>query len=594
MDNTVEHYLAECIINISSTYFNTALSIAVQTPSNWYLQHPWDITHGETLLKILNNEIHIPILTYGPVPDDYNSSDSAPTPDSYIFLISAINSDEEMNVAFSMFYRVVQEVSNGGAHVIIALVEPFNNINHIISRLQYIFSVAFYARFSRVILVVPHKSRTLNNPKEIDIYGWLPNEQVNICSRFVRIVRFFDAWKTKERRFLLGFNLFTVDSKINLNNCQINVTYYGNYPVIYPSNKRVDGIAVLFLDAFSKVFNCTVKYNSSKSSHMQFPVFYTNIFKSDGHELTYPYFQMDINWFVPAGIEIPRWQSIVRVFPTLMWGLVAATSVCGTFTLWLTLKHRRSSDDHQTGGHSILITALLNQLGFGDDIECKGPLAVMFYILWLYYCLLINNAYQAGLYGLLVQPGQYPPIETYEELMESGLRLKTKVKIDLGYDAWGVIKQYEDCEIQIGDAVEACLDEMASTGNFAVLVVDALGRVIAKLLYEKHGKDKISRINKPMGNMFLGFQISKMAYILHNAMDTLLHRAVQGGLLDKWNFDELHKWEMNRKVRTVDTVKPFTFEHVQGGFYLLSVGILIAFLAFIFEISHNFCHKLFV
>ncbi|PSN52467.1 hypothetical protein C0J52_15003 [Blattella germanica] len=161
----------------------------------------------------------------------------------------------------------------------------------------------------------------------------------------------------------------------------------------------------------------------------------------------------DYTWYVPSGEKAEPWRSLFKAFTLKMWILVIITSVFGNLFLWFLQKTRfilniaipKSTKD-------FLYIAII---GIDLNNTNQGPGYACFLVLWLFYSLLINAAYQSTLFELMVDPGEYPPIETFDELKESGLSRKS------GIFVIGKEDEYNIC----GDT---CFADLARNRNFSV------------------------------------------------------------------------------------------------------------------------------
>ena len=127
---------------------------------------------------------------------------------------------------------------------------------------------------------------------------------------------------------------------------------------------------------------------------------------------TYPHFSKDITWYVPVH-QIPRWQGLVRVFHPLMWLLVTIAFLLGSLTFLLFDKCHANINPNAT---EFLMDILQTHLAIGIIRRFASKPANLFFLLWLFYCLLIYTAYTSELIGFLGNPGTYRLVNNLEEL----------------------------------------------------------------------------------------------------------------------------------------------------------------------------------
>ena len=84
--------------------------------------------------------------------------------------------------------------------------------------------------------------------------------------------------------------------------------------------------------------------------------------------------------------------------------------------MWLLQISSNHYNQTSKNNKEVLFTALLTHLATGVGERYKGFVAVLFFSLWLCYCLIINTAYKSQFFELLVHPRKLPPIKSISEL----------------------------------------------------------------------------------------------------------------------------------------------------------------------------------
>ena len=147
---------------------------------------------------------------------------------------------------------------------------------------------------------------------------------------------------------------------------------------------------------------------------------------------TYPYFKLEVTWFVPSGAPFPRWESIIRAFNFTTWCLIGISLMFGILMFWsfAILSNILKETNLDTRLSRYWMNSLQSLLAMNINYELRGAVPVIFFTLWLFYCLQIYTLYQASLIGYLLNPGELPPIKNVKELEESELKKFTMMKFD--------------------------------------------------------------------------------------------------------------------------------------------------------------------
>ncbi|PSN35214.1 Ionotropic receptor 399 [Blattella germanica] len=575
-DSSLQQTLAGCILNISKTYFDTDLPIAVQTPEMWYPRHRFANTDGERPLQLLSSQSHIPQLTLGDVGEESYTWRNAMKPGSHIFIIPHVSPREMNEVASSMIRRTLRDSRNPNARVAFLFMRPFANAAQRNDMMHHLLTTCLFSRLLKVKLIVPRQSASSHS---LDVYTFVPNEQRDICSMRINVVWKIDVWIGHESKFLYGEDLFPSQTELNLRKCQLRL--YTSHLVPFSSwfSGRFLGPGIETLALFCEIVNCTLSVSTKfkYESHILFIRLYTEYIIYDNW-MTYPYFRLDVFWFVPSGRFLPRWRSMFKVFSPLLALFTCVTAVLGTFTLWLLQK---PVDGSKSSGHSVILTALLAHLYACDNIKFRDTSGSAFFSLWLFYCLLINTAYQTGLFGLLVYPGHEPVIQTLEQLKKSGLHMKRNIVLSGTSELAAEIMQYEYCH----DGDKSCYTEVADSGTAAVLEDNRVGKFTTDLIKDRWGNNRMVPIEESFATFLMSFEVVNLRSLLHSHLERLLGRLANAGLLDKWSTDLM--WVVKMQTAPdkppAESVFAFSVIHLQGPLWLLLIGWSLSISTFFAE-----------
>ncbi|PSN42867.1 Ionotropic receptor 381 [Blattella germanica] len=574
-DFPLEDILADCILNISKTYFNNDLPTVVQTPETWRRYGIPIDTHSEKFLEKFNTNTQIPLVTVGYIEGDLTIiQQNVVKPGSYIIIIPPVDDVQDQDWIINMFARLIFNAHNARGRMIIAL-------NYVLSVDEVFVSKAlldwaYDHSFINAVVVIPQSTRRKRS--KLNIYGWLSEEQQNVCFFRLAKVRRFDTWLAEKKSFFLNANLFPTKTIINNDHCSLRV-YHGNVPPFSTSTygkQLVGAIPEILKYAITPNFELFEKFDD-QSYHLTYPVDFVSSEDYRECHLTYPLFALNSRWYVPIGKKIAPWRSLYKAFTPGMWIFVLCTSISGNLFLGLIQKAKKLFCGATDNVDNIVTIVVLTHLGVGVRDSYTGPASVLLFSLLLFYCLLINTAYQSTLFGLMVEPGEYPPIQTIEELRASKLVLKSYA---FHFDYHKVRLKYEKYEYCGKD----CFIEITENSDVAVLIADSVGEPFRDVSRQKHGTYKVSAIREIADTDYCGIDSYKYHCILFDRLQTTIFRAADFGIIDKWDKEYFTRWKIKVHSKFQEPEIPaLSLWHLQGAFYVLVLGVLGSIIIFVAE-----------
>ncbi|PSN50484.1 Ionotropic receptor 357 [Blattella germanica] len=578
---SIEQHLSELIFNITETYFDPNFPIAAQTPATWYPQHDWKKNYGDILLQMLHYYSHVPKVTLGYKDIEYSvyflRTGNSVQPGSYVLLIAKPKNEVDEYFIQRTFDRFSYDTYSPKGKFIIAINFFPQNYLH---AAFYFFYQALCRGFINVILLIPKATSKRSEAlrmKQIDIYGWAPDEQNNICIAEVDKINHLDSWDVEMKAFVKKSNRFPKKKLTNMKYCKIYGLLGYLPPFLFHEGIMHFGSFIELILEYCDRFKCQFQtVFSSKKSHINFPAGYGQNHKSRECEFLYPYFVLDFTWYVPSGTKVEQWKSLFKAFTVKMWLLVIVTSVIGILFLWYLEKTTIIFRNNICKVHNDLLSIAI--FGIGVNGRKIGIGYGFFLTLWLFYTLLINTAYQSTLFGLMIDPGEYPPIKTLAELKDSGLEMRSLVKImgDKGFD----IKN---------DDIESSNDsfiQIAENRNLSVFYSTYCGELDrqAKLLVDRWGKPKVVPLEDIIRREYAYGQVRFLSCLIHDNLNTLLHRAWSFGLIQHWNKEYREWWLKNYPEQNMAIVTALSIWHFQGAFYIFGIGVFVAVAIFVVEI----------
>ncbi|PSN37824.1 Ionotropic receptor 528 [Blattella germanica] len=596
IDTSIANNFADCILNISRRYFDNTLPVAIQM-SSMYHQKYQPNTNENQLLYTLSKENEFSHVTLGLIEDIDNpfvygfKTGNAMKYSSYLLVLSGNSIRENFDLVFKMMQRIYIG-RNEKSKLIIVLTNTLKTLHEQERHAKKLLQVLFKIGFVYSIVIAPNTIHG-SNVQQLNIFGWSPNLQNNICSMKISTINLLDTWNFERRAFVLNAELLPEYTYIDMKGCVLltGIVYY--YPFIFPyfpDNKLTMGRSFFeFILILEKLLNCKFRLRSQDMSiniiHVQFPIFINTELQFNDCGRVYPYYSDDYYWYVPFPLEIPRWRSLIRAFKPEMWVFVSLAFIFGTLILFYLQKFSKKRD-YKNKSISLadqFLSSMKTYLGISTSVHYGGKIAIATFVLWLFYCLVINTAYQSALFGLIVNPGHYPAIKTLKELDESGLKKVTAYytnKVDLG----GVYGLYYNNYSVCSNSVYSCYKKVTKERLQTVLESSYAGKK-AMEEFTEGGLPQIVPVKEKYLTIYIVAEIYCLSCVLHKPMEITLRRLVSAGLIERWN-NEFRITEKRRVTLNNETslVSAFGLSHLYGVFYICILGLMLAFIVFLTEI----------
>ncbi|PSN47964.1 Ionotropic receptor 263 [Blattella germanica] len=586
-ENSIEEYLAECIINISTKYFDEDKPVLVETPTHWFKYiYPYN-KYGGKFIELLHKANQFTLIIYG--SEAYMAHLKVHV-GSYIVLMPPVLRDIDNLYIKHMLGALSNWAYNSRGKIIVASLEQMAS-----QEIRNLLTMAMKLELLHTILLKP---RTLsqklkdNHLDNIDIYNWFPNEQSNICSRTVNKINKSDTWISQTKMFSVNTNLFPSHRKIDFKGCTLRANFetYPPYSFVYPEIRGTAGPVVDIFVSIMKYINCIIIFIPPMGEdeyilHLFFPVtldpiHYAQYERRD--RLTYPHMVRDITWYVPKGKQHPRWSSLIKTFTSVVWYLVLLTFVFGSCTMWLLRKSERlGSNPTNQNNHGILVDAMLTHLGIGVVYRYKGFISSAFFMLWLYYCLIINTAYQSTFFGLLINPGHFPTLQTSKQVEESTLIKQTFGIQNSQSPFWSRFLKYKYCQNPM-----ECFEALSKYQTHAILTDTWQAMVRVSMLGDNIGL--YVPINEIVGTELLSIEINQLRGILLDVFNKVLGRFTDSGIINQMIERINRQYSYMRKNPAIGTAFSLTMDHLQVAFFFLLVGYVLSVSLNVFEFLFNF------
>jgi hypothetical protein len=439
--------------------------------------------------------------------------------------------------------------------------------------------------------------------RAVDVFTRFPFGSKNIGNNNLDVT-FLDRWvETVEGgggTFRNNANLFPSKSVTDLSGRNVTMAYGLWPPLVMSSDSNAsatpdEGLEIRIMKTVAETTNFTLVLRRPKDRVKVDGYFGAQWLNTDlllPVECTWPHFTGAFAWFVPIERDIPRWQSLVKIFNPSFWLLVFFVYVLGSLAFWALASYQRA--DRETASFRNVVLIFMNSfsilLSHSVYRKPKRAQSQAFFLLWSFYCLQINNAYQSSLIGFLTNPGHLPRINDVDGLLESGIKLGVHTGLTYHFNDTSdprnkrILKSHIDCDVQTS---HVCLDRMAYRGDLAVAGGKNGLEFLSYTKYMKNGKPLYVPLkdNIQQGHMVIYL---KRGSILLKRIDSIVLRLQNAGLIDRWFNDIWRKFGKHFNDASVnDGFCVLTMSHLEGAFSLLLFGMLLSIMTLCLELIHH-------
>ncbi|XP_068237350.1 ionotropic receptor 21a-like [Palaemon carinicauda] len=307
-------------------------------------------------------------------------------------------------------------------------------------------------------------------------------------------------------------------------------------------------------------------------------------------DYSYPYNYMPACFVAPSPKPLPNWQSPTLPFTSIMWISIALSIFVGGLLLYPFSRFGVLNESIEFKSFSFNYLYILGSITARtvatEPMHMPSRLYIGFF--WI-SSMIISIAYSANLVAFLSVAQMQPPIKTLKQLGESGLRIS-------GNSIWKSLFQMSTDKAVLDlvpkmelDADYRTILDRVKAGEFAFIQNKQFLELNRDTRYSSGGRATIRIVEECFMNYNVALTLPRNSPLTDNLSKTLMN-IFESGLLNKWK-DEVVQY-VNRKNKKEkgqtdiesSSVTPLDLSHVQGIFYILGIGYILAIFIMIFEL----------
>ncbi|KAL3274595.1 hypothetical protein HHI36_015976 [Cryptolaemus montrouzieri] len=295
------------------------------------------------------------------------------------------------------------------------------------------------------------------------------------------------------------------------------------------------------------------------------------------HDYTRSFVFEHVFWFVPRPAFMPRYKYYLQAFTEQIWSFWAISSMCICF-LWYIVDRVLYS---RTGFHELIIKfvsefKLLTEQSY--EYERESITQTVISILMMFLTFTWNQFYKTRFQYFLTGLNYQDSIDSVDDIVKHRMKLGVFLQALHILDDFpaGYVKKYG----QICTGFQDCINRTAFHRDMATM------RPMIIVKYERHqhlDENKRWLVKHILPHIFSmnSCAIFKAGHPLFFIIDRHLAYMIEGGLTEflKSKYDSIPAEDMS----SLETQK-LNFDHIYAPVCLLSFGLAISFIVFLFEI----------
>jgi hypothetical protein len=479
-----------------------------------------------------------------------------------------------------------------------------------------------------VLVMLPTAAGTLDavcsscEHSVLSLYTWLPYDP-SVCGQLKR-VELLDQWLQEDGgRFRRNADLFPSEALRNLRGCPLTVAPIERIPFVKLTNSYTDssgnityvyeGMEIEYILFVTRAMNFTPVFIEPKAgdfvqvrvevfmemaqgmvdltvgTHPLHPLLVT------AGDATRPYYELTMRWWVPCAAQATRTDKVTAVFTPSVWVSVILVFILTATAFWRTAlqdgKERASFRTFACSFYTVWAVFLgVSVRALPATRRLRGV-----FLLYVWYSFAMSTVFQVFFISFLVNPGYEKGIDTFQDLVESGLKLTTDPRMLSLANASGY---WEYLQLQLStdtcSPIDECVKRLVTHKNFTTVssavqfeyVLATLGKTEDRARY-------LCTIPEIVDTAKFSLYVSKGNPLLP-MMDAWIQRAIESGVISKywsqfiWNVTLQGATNRDSAADRIDSHMFFVFtvSHLSPAFCQLLTGYLLSFVVLLAEFAY--------
>jgi hypothetical protein len=481
-----------------------------------------------------------------------------------------------------------------------------------------------------VVILIPNseaftiKDSANEKVTNLDVYTWFPYQEGR-CAEPLEVVTVDQCILEGNGNLSKNVSVFSNRIPNNLQGCPLRVTARANEPYVIQTSTdfgtggsttyKYRGLNIEHILLFSEATNMTVQFLPPaegtlldaqtqqyvdiyiRSADVAAGSFFLNSRLSEYADPTIPFVFDKVKWHVPCPRPATKMEKIMSVFSLSSWLCMAVVFFLTSLVFW-----RSANGPHiSVTMESQYFKCVLNCVYFVwcvfigvsvPELPRTWKLRIWF-LLFVWYCFVLNTVFQALFITFLVEPGYNKQIKTIEELNESRLPycLDSNSRKHHELISYSEYEDFQSRPLDLGSLKE-CLEYFFINGNITLLSPLRYTRFIASLLGLFQNGNKLFCTLDQDEYFIYGAMYLSQGHPLLGRFNTLMRRFVETGLVSKYSSQlNFQVYLRNMNVRnereceaSSNTYLVLSLFHLRVMFVVLAFGYISSVTAFVGEL----------
>lgn len=296
-------------------------------------------------------------------------------------------------------------------------------------------------------------------------------------------------------------------------------------------------------------------------------------------DFSVPYIYDKLVWCVPHARNTPKWKCIFNIFHLSTWSVTLLTIVLATICLWM-------RSQLESTAFRMLENCSLNMfatfLSISVHAQPKTDVNRCFFMIWIIFSLHLTICYQTGLVSVLTSPSYEKQISSVEEIFTDGLpfgSISSGMRYFDNQQDWRM-KRVHEYGIECSDPV-TCMRKVAKERNYAFAFSKLFIKFVEGRFVTANGEPELYTFKDRIVLLMVLMPMSR-GFPLMQRINDLLIRITEAGFLTFW-FSNLKETPAIIATGLNSNQLKLSLDNLQGAFFLLAIGMLLASLVFIVE-----------
>jgi hypothetical protein len=307
-----------------------------------------------------------------------------------------------------------------------------------------------------------------------------------------------------------------------------------------------------------------------------------------GLSYTIPYSFSEIKVFVPCPARVHTIHNIMAMFTWTVWLILIVVLTLTGVVFWCS----RNIPTTQPHANTTLSLALYNAWAILMGVSVAMPKSWnerIFFLSYVLYCFAIITVFQAFFVSYLVEPGYEKRINTFDDVIQSGLLYGFNYGSEFIAMTMDFTKQNNFTQDRRVDCVhlEQCMERMMIRRDIATVNGPMYANYIANTLGAGDTSHVVCSVEESILYVNIAALVTKGSPFL-DRLNSLLRRSLEGGLVDRYwaeiNIDARLRPKDKSLEESSDLYFAFSVSHLRTAFGILVLGSALSSLVFTCEI----------